>query len=57
MTNTSDGQSDHDSTYSKYSDTAITERSLHKMLQELRTTIRTDFHRIDSDLRKRDLYL
>ncbi|CAH2276946.1 Hypothetical predicted protein, partial [Pelobates cultripes] len=48
----SDGQSDHESVSSKYSDSAISERSLHKMLQDLGTLITADFHRIDSDLRR-----
>ncbi|CAH2219788.1 Hypothetical predicted protein [Pelobates cultripes] len=30
----------------------VTEHSLHKMLQELRTTITADFHPIDGDLRR-----
>ncbi|CAH2301459.1 Hypothetical predicted protein, partial [Pelobates cultripes] len=48
----SDGLSDQESASSKYSDAPITERSLHKMLQELRATITADFQRIDEDLRK-----
>ncbi|CAH2319226.1 Hypothetical predicted protein [Pelobates cultripes] len=48
----SDGQSDYESGTSKYSDSSVTERSLHKMLQELCTTITADFHHIDGDLRR-----
>ncbi|CAH2221010.1 Hypothetical predicted protein [Pelobates cultripes] len=50
--NMSDGQSDYESGSFKYSDSPVTEHSLHKMLQELRTTITADFHRIDGDLRR-----
>ncbi|CAH2315893.1 Hypothetical predicted protein [Pelobates cultripes] len=47
-----DGLSDQESVSSKYSDSPIMERSLHKKPQELRATIKADFHRIDGDLRK-----
>ncbi|CAH2285996.1 Hypothetical predicted protein, partial [Pelobates cultripes] len=50
--NLSDGQSDYEQSSSKYSEAPVTERSLHKMLQELRATITADFHRINGDLRK-----
>ncbi|CAH2276961.1 Hypothetical predicted protein [Pelobates cultripes] len=50
--NLSDGQSDYELSSSKYSEAPVTERSLHKMLQELRATITADFHRINGDLRK-----
>ncbi|CAH2252475.1 Hypothetical predicted protein [Pelobates cultripes] len=50
--NLSDGQSDYELSSSKYSEAPVTERSLHKMLQELRATITVDFHRINGDLRK-----
>ncbi|CAH2319718.1 Hypothetical predicted protein [Pelobates cultripes] len=48
----SDDQSDAESISSKLSDSMITERSLHRMLQDLRSTIRKDFLQIDSELRK-----
>ncbi|CAH2219770.1 Hypothetical predicted protein, partial [Pelobates cultripes] len=48
----SDDQSDAESISSKVSDSAITERSLHRMLQDLRSTIRKDFLQIDRELRK-----
>ncbi|CAH2283407.1 Hypothetical predicted protein, partial [Pelobates cultripes] len=50
--NISDGQSDCEWSSSKYPEAPVTERSLHRMLQELRATITADFHRINGDLRK-----
>ncbi|CAH2303358.1 Hypothetical predicted protein [Pelobates cultripes] len=50
--NLSDGQSDYEQSSYKYTEAPVTERSLHKMLQELRATITADFHRINGDLRK-----
>ncbi|CAH2284672.1 Hypothetical predicted protein, partial [Pelobates cultripes] len=50
--NLSDGQSDYEQSSSKYSEAPVTEHSLHKMQQEFRATITSDFHCINGDLRK-----
>ncbi|CAH2299257.1 Hypothetical predicted protein [Pelobates cultripes] len=39
----SDGQSDYETSSAKYSESPVMERSLHKMLQELRAAITADF--------------
>ncbi|CAH2285768.1 Hypothetical predicted protein [Pelobates cultripes] len=52
MSPSSDRLSDQDSICSKYSESPVTEYSLHKMLQDLCTMINADFHRIDGHLRR-----
>ncbi|CAH2319347.1 Hypothetical predicted protein [Pelobates cultripes] len=44
--------SQSESESSRYSNSPVTERSLHKMLQKLQATITVDFHCIDGDIRK-----